>query len=220
MNRPPHNEELKVCLQTPKFGTLAFFLLMLVLVPISLIYTGNVEFLKYYLPFTVLLASTLTSAGAPNNFTDLYPLFPSTVIGFLSANIINFVALVGILWITIGTAFDYNSRELGVFTGLIIIVLTYPIATQAIPFFIRQGDKFIKRVAPNLKLPGQWHKYFLGLLMSVVIIMLEVLLISLLTSNMEQIPGLKVNNKGNSNVSVNVNGNGNMTNKLNGQNNK
>jgi hypothetical protein len=195
MNRPPRNEELKVCLQTPKFGTLAFFLIMLVLVPTSLIYTGNVDFLKYYLPFTVLLASTLTSAGSPNNFTDLYPLFPTTVMGFISANIINFAALVGILWITIGIAFDYNNREIGVMVGLIVIVLTYPIATQAIPFFIRQGDKFLRRVAPSVKFPGDWHKYFLGLLMTLVIIMLEVLLVNLLTSSMEQPMTFKTNNR-------------------------
>ena len=68
---------LQVCLSTPKFGTVGFFLFMMIIIPITLIYTDNTEILKYYLPFTVLLASTLTSAGAPNSFTDLYPLFPT-----------------------------------------------------------------------------------------------------------------------------------------------
>ena len=186
MSTQQKNEELKVCLRTPKFGTLAFFLIMLILIPVSLVITNNTDILKYYLPFTVLLASTLTSAGTPNNFTDLYPLFPSTVMGFLSANLINFIALIGILWITIGMAIEQNSVELGVVIGLIIITLTYPVATQAIPFFIRQGDKTLKRLAPRAKFPGDWHKYFLGLLMTMVIIMLQVLLVSLLTNNIEQ----------------------------------
>jgi hypothetical protein len=186
MSTQQKNEELKVCLRTPKFGTLAFFLIMLILIPVSLVITNNTDILKYYLPFTVLLASTLTSAGTPNNFTDLYPLFPSTVMGFLSANLINFIAMIGILWITIGMAFEYNSVNLGVVVGLIIITLTFPVATQAIPFFIRQGDKTLKRLAPRAKFPGDWHKYFLGLLMTMVIIMLQVLLVSLLTNNIEQ----------------------------------
>lgn len=186
MSSQQKNEELRVCLKTPKFGTLAFFLIMLILIPITLIVTNNTDILKYYLPFTVLLASTLTSAGTPNNFTDLYPLFPNTVMGFLSANLINFIALIGILWITIGMAFDYNSINFGVIIGLIIITLTFPVATQAIPFFIRQGDKTLKRLAPNARFPGNWHKYFLGLLMTFVIIMMEVLLVSLLSNNMEQ----------------------------------
>jgi hypothetical protein len=178
------NEELKVCLRTPKFGTLAFFLFGLILIPIILLATDNTEILKYYLPFTVLLASTLTAAGAPNNFTDLYPLFPNNVMGFLSANLINFFALMGILWITIGMSIDNNNRELGVVVGLIIITLTFPVASQAIPFFIRVGDRFLRRVAPTLSWPGDWHKYFLGLLMTFVIIVIEVLLVGLLTNNL------------------------------------
>jgi hypothetical protein len=192
----PHSEELKVCLKTPKFGTLAFFLLMLIIVPLGLFYTNNTDILKYYLPFTVLLASTLTSAGTPDNFTDLYPLYPNTLMGFVSANIINFAALVGILWITVGMALEFNNHELGVMVGLVIIVLTYPIATQAIPFFIREGDKFFRRVAPGIKFQGNWHKYFLGLLMTLVIIMIEVLLVNLLTTNAYSQP-LMLNNRKN-----------------------
>jgi hypothetical protein len=185
-----NNEELSVCLKTPKFGTLAFFLIMLILVPIILVVTQNTDVLKYYLPFTVLLASTLTSAGSPDNFTDLYPLFPTNLIGFVSANFINFLALLGILWITVGIALDYNSRQAGVIIGLIIITLTFPVATQAIPFFIRQGDKFLRKIAPLARFPGNWHKYFLGLLMTGVIIMLEVLLVNLLITGIEQQPAV------------------------------
>jgi hypothetical protein len=186
MSSQQKSEELSVCLKTPKFGTLAFFLVMLILIPVTLVISDNTDILKYYLPFTVLLASTLTSAGSPNNFNDLYPLFPNTVMGFLSANLINFLALIGILWITVNMAFDYNSINLGVIVGLIMITITFPVATQAIPFFIRQGDKTLKRLAPRAKFPGEWHKYFLGLLMTMVVIMVEVLLISLLTNSIEQ----------------------------------
>ena len=85
--------DLRICLTTPKLGTLLFFLVMIILIPAGLVATGNLDILQYYLPFTVLLASTLTSAGAPNNFIELYPLFPTTMMGFLSANLINFFAL-------------------------------------------------------------------------------------------------------------------------------
>jgi hypothetical protein len=175
--------DLSICLKTPKFGTLAFFLVMMILVPVTLITTNNTEFLQYYLPFTVLLASTLTSAGAPDNFQDLYPLFPTTVMGFLSANLINFIALAGILWYVIGVAVSKNDPELGVIVGLIIITITYSVSTQAIPFFIRQGDMFLRRVAPTLRFPGNWHKYFIGLMMIVFLLVIQVLVIGLLTNN-------------------------------------
>jgi hypothetical protein len=82
----PQQSELRVCLSTPKLGTLAFFLIFMILIPVTLITSNNTEYIQYYLPFTVLLASTLTAAGAPNNFQDLYPLFPTSIMGFLSAN--------------------------------------------------------------------------------------------------------------------------------------
>ena len=175
--------DLSICLKTPKFGTLAFFLVMMILAPVGLITTNNTEFLQYYLPFTVLLASTLTSAGAPDNFQDLYPLFPTTVMGFLSANLINFIALAGILWYVIGVAISKSDPELGVIVGLIIITITYSVSTQAIPFFIRQGDMFLRRVAPTLRFPGNWHKYFIGMMMIIFLLVIQVLVIGLLTNN-------------------------------------
>ena len=164
--------DLRICLTTPKFGTLLFFLVMIILIPTALVATGNLDILQYYLPFTVLLASTLTSAGAPNNFTELYPLFPTTVMGFLSAN----------LWYIIGVGIENKDREIAAVIGLIIITITFSVATQAIPFFIRQGDMFLRRVAPTVKFPGNWHKYFIGFMMIIFILVLEILIIGLLTS--------------------------------------
>ena len=175
--------DLQVCLTTPKFGTLLFFLVMIIFIPIVLVTTDHIDILQYYLPFTVLLASTLTSAGAPNDFQDLYPLFPTTVMGFLSANLINFFALVGILWFIIGLAIEKNDKELAVLVGLIIIIITYSVATQAIPFFIRQGDMFLRRVAPTVKFPLNWHKYFIGFMMIIFLMVLQILVIGLLTNN-------------------------------------
>ena len=175
---------LKVCLKTPKFGTLAFFLVMMILVPILLVQYEMVHLLKFYLPFVVMMASTLTVAGAPDNFKDLYPLFPTTVMGFLSANLINFFALIGILWLGIGLSLQNNDLEVGVIVTLIMVLITFPVATQAIPFFIRQGDKFLRRVAPGLKFPGNWHKYFLGFVMIVMLMIIEVLTIGIFTNEL------------------------------------
>ena len=184
-NRENYSGDLQVCLTTPKFGTLLFFLLMMILVPIILVSTDHIDILQYYLPFTVLLASTLTSAGAPDDFQDLYPLFPTTVMGFLSANLINFFALVGILWFVVSLGIERNDKELAVLIGLITIIITYSVATQAIPFFVRQGDIFLRRVAPRVRFPMNWHKYFIGFMMIIFIMVIQILLIGLLTNNVQ-----------------------------------
>ena len=179
----PQQGELRVCLSTPRLGTLAFFLIFMILIPITLISSDNSEYIQYYLPFTVLLASTLTSAGAPDNFQDLYPLFPTSILGFLSANLINFFSLAGILWYIISVGIKSNDKERAVLLGLIIISITYPVATQALPFFIRHGDMFLRRVAPKVRWVGNWHKYFIGFMMIVFLIILQILIIGILTSN-------------------------------------
>jgi len=177
-------DELRVCVRTFNFGTIVFFLLMVIILPVLLVMTNNIDILKYYFPFLVLLASMLTTAGEPNNFQDLYPQFPTTVVGAVSSNMINFVALLGILWAVMALTLEKNSVELGVSVGLITIIITFPVATQLIPYFIRQGDIFIKNIAPKVGYRTTIHKYVLGGLMILFIISLQILLVGLLTNNL------------------------------------
>jgi hypothetical protein len=46
---------------------------------------------------------------------------------------------------------------------------------------------FLKRVAPTLRFPGNWHKYFIGMMMIVFLLVIQVLVIGLLTNNAKSI---------------------------------
>ena len=181
------NSELKngisVCIKTPKLGSLIFFIIFLLAIPAFLINTGGVALLKYYLPFTVMLASTLTTSGYPDDNQDLYPQRPVNLMGFLSKHLIEFVALIGILWQTVDVAQMSHDLQTGVITGLIMMIITFPIATQAIPFFIRSGDIFLHEHT-DLRYPGNWHRYFLGFFMIIALIGIEMVLIDLLTEEL------------------------------------
>lgn len=183
MNSLNKETGISVCIKTPKLGTLFFFIIFMLVIPIFITSTDNANLLKYYLPFVVMLASTITASGYPDNNQDLYPMYPVNIIGFLSKNLINLVALVGILWQVIEVAQATRELETGVIVGLIMMIITFPVSTQAIPFFIRSGDIFLHRHT-NLRYPGNWHRYFLGLFMIVALVGLEIVLVDFLTQDL------------------------------------
>ena len=80
------------------------------------------ESLKYYLPALVMIAVTLTESGSPDLFTNLYPtdMHSTSFSGFLSSNLINGLATVGILLQSLIVSAASGSITLGLVTGIII----------------------------------------------------------------------------------------------------
>lgn len=163
------------CLRIPNLGTIAFICIFIILIPLYIINSGNIDVFKYYFPFLVMLAVTLTEAGKPN-FENLYPVPPTNISGFMSVNLINGLALVGLLLQCITAALVYNSVQLGVLLGVITFSITFPLAQQILPFFIREGSKTIEENT-NFRYPGNWHKYFMGFAFIVFLLGLEYVLV-------------------------------------------
>ena len=168
---------INLCLRIPNLGAILFYLIFLIAVPIYIYSSGSTDLLKYYMPFTVMLAITLTESGKPNFFKTLYPMPSRSMGGFLSSNIINLFALVGILIQCIGIALYYNNLQVGVFIGAIAFAITFPIARTVLPFFIREGDLAL-RENTVFRYPGNWHKYFIGFAFIIALLGLEYVLIN------------------------------------------
>ena len=93
---------INLCLKVPNLDNIIFYLVFVVLIPYYFLMTDDLDSLKFYLPALVMIAVTLTAAGAPDLFRDLYPADCSTtLLGFLSKNLINLLAVFGILFTTI-----------------------------------------------------------------------------------------------------------------------
>ena len=56
---------INLCLRIPNLGAILFYLIFLIAVPIYIYSSGSTDLLKYYMPFTVMLAITLTESGKP-----------------------------------------------------------------------------------------------------------------------------------------------------------
>merc|ERR1711871_435983 len=128
-----------------------------------------------------MVAVTLTEAGAPNFFQNLYPLDNKTLSGFISRNLINLLAMGGLLLQALVLANATGNIMLGLVTGLITVAITFPIAQEVLPVFIREGDRWFRTLQIGgrpVAYPGNWHKYFLGLVFTVFLVLLEYLLLT------------------------------------------
>lgn len=163
------------CFRIPNLGAIAFMIVFVILIPLFIFNSGNIDVFKYYFPFLVMLAITLTEASE-DSFDNLYPTPPTNISSFMSVNIINGLALVGLLGQCVSAAVKFNSVKLGVILGLITFAVTFPMAQQVLPFFIREGAKTIEENT-NFRYPGNWHKYFIGFAFIIFLLGVEYVLI-------------------------------------------
>ena len=164
---------INLCLSIPNLDTIIFYIIFVIIIPAALFSSGDFESLKYYLPALVMAAVTLTEAGKPDLFLNLYPTIcdDSTFSGFLSKNIINGLAILGILTQSLVISAATSSITLGLVSGLITFFITFPMAQEILPFFIREVEDL--RNTPNFKniyFPGNWHRYMAGLILSIVLL--------------------------------------------------
>jgi hypothetical protein len=173
---------LSICLQVPNLGTIGFMFIFIFAIPLGLYYLEMLDLLQLYAPFVVMLASTLTQAGKPTIFKELYQIDPTTPTSFMTANMINLFALVGILWYSIGIALYHNNLELGVAVATIGFCVTFPISREAIPFLITEGDIMLK-TQTTFHYPYNWHKYAIGILVIGGLLTIQYILMSILIQN-------------------------------------
>jgi hypothetical protein len=184
-----------VCLRVPNIGTILFYIVFIILIPIYLVYSDNIDSFNYYFPAVVMLAIVITESGKPDSNQNLYPIPATNLSGFISTNIINGLALFAILLQSITAAVYYNSVQLGVALGLISFIIVFPIAQQLLPFFIRQGDAVLKEKTTFI-FPGNWNKYFLGFLFIIVLLLIQNLLIMAISEQIFAVGADSGNNAG------------------------
>jgi len=163
---------LNLCLSIPNMDTLIFYIIFVIIIPAQLFASSDYQSLQYYLPALVMAAVTLTESGSPDLFINLYPTDCSTTSfsGFLSTNIINCLAVAGMLMQSLVVSSATNSITLGLVSGLIIFAITFPMAQQILPFFIREVDDLRNNSFIGVKFPGNWHKYMAGIIFSIFLL--------------------------------------------------
>ena len=172
---------INLCLSIPNLDTIFFYIIFVITIPGILFSSGDYETLKFYLPALVMAAVTLTESGKPDLFINLYPTECSRTVNFtsfLSTNIINGLAIVGILLQSLSLSSATSSITLGLVSGLIIFAITFPLAQQILPYFIRECDYTVKTLGKgSITFPGNWHMYLAGIIFSIVLLITQYILL-------------------------------------------
>ena len=154
---------ISLCLKVPNLDNILFYLVFVILIPYYFLMTDDLDSLKFYLPALVMIAVTLTASGKPDIFTDLYPTDCNyNIVGFISKNMINLLAIIGILFTTIKLSIATNNIWVGVMSGLVCLAITFPLAQTVLPFFIEQGDNALRSITREDVYIGNWDKYLIG----------------------------------------------------------
>ena len=174
---------VSLCVEFPNLDTMGFFLVFVLIIPYLLFASGDYESLIYYLPFLVLIANTLTIAGKPHLFKSLYEDPPTSIASFLSRTTINGLAVTGVMIYSLQLVIKTGNLQLALVSALLPFVMIFPVAQTVLPLFINEGSKFMEGLQINgnkIHYPGNWHKYFLGFLMSLFMILCEFLIMTLI----------------------------------------
>jgi hypothetical protein len=123
-----------------------------------------------------MMASVLTESGKPHYFDTLYQSVPDTATSWLSKNFINLLAIVGIMLNSIVVGMATGSVLLGLVTSIIAFMIAFPVGGTIIPFFIDYMDKLL-RARTTFRYPGNWHKYFTGIVFIVLFLTLQMILL-------------------------------------------
>ena len=166
---------LKLCLKLPNLGLVLYHLLFIIIIPYLFMYNKSSSSLKYYWPILVGLANILTLAGQPYMFNNLYVVKPTNKISFVSSNIINMVALMGIIWQCLDIAI-INSIEEAILSGIILFICAFPLAREGIKSVVLYGDKLMSNYYED---NHTQHIIIWGLCAIIILIALETVLLKL-----------------------------------------
>ena len=118
-------------------GLSIFFIIFLLIVPISLYKTKHYTILEGYLPNVDLIATALSWHGGPNGiWQHLYRASPITRYGFYSQVFINYISLLGLTYIIARETKRTNNIIKGWSMGFIMLLMTYLLPSQIISYIM------------------------------------------------------------------------------------
>ena len=169
---------LNICLKLPNLGLITYHVVFVIIIPFILISLNQVDALKYYWPIIVALAVTFTQTGKPFIFQNLYNSQPKNLVSFISTNLINLVAVMGIIWQATNYYSSTQNLEKTILIGLILFAITFPLAREGTEFVIRKGDEFMKNRINTAKIYNS-HKFIFGFFYIILLLGIQLVLLNL-----------------------------------------
>ena len=133
------NKDVNLKMHT--FGFLVYFVLFVVFIPYLLVKGNHFELLAGYFPNLDLIATVIAYHGGPLNtflWQHLYNPADSTISGYISSNIINLFALLGVTYIIAYYSYTKKSIYKGWSRAFIMLPMTYFIPSNIIVYYMNK----------------------------------------------------------------------------------
>tara|TARA_B100000963_G_C22528808_1_gene626601 strand:+ start:582 stop:1121 length:540 start_codon:yes stop_codon:yes gene_type:complete len=164
---------LNLCASMPNMGAFVFYIIFVFITPFFLLVIKQDNIVLSYLTLLVPLAIIMDTVGSDRVFQNLYPENTSKrdPSGTASKYILNAIVLAAIIYQVVSLNENGNNM-FAVSVGLWTLGLVFIFAPLLIPLVIDKADQTAKKQGINVKY--DWHKYTVGFLMLVLIILLQV----------------------------------------------
>ena len=163
------------------FGFILYIILFVILVPYILI-KNNVswDILAAYFPNLDLVATIIGYHGGPMNsfiWTHLYNPTDTTLTGYVSSNLINLFALLGVTYVIAYYTFTKKGIYKGWSRAFIMLPMTYFIPSNIIIYYMNMFGDYLNNYILSRSLIHYLLVTILGLLMAVSFILGEAFVI-------------------------------------------
>jgi hypothetical protein len=169
-----------VNLQKHSFGLILYIILFVIFIPYLLVKYKQWNILAAYFPNLDLVATVIGYNGGPANsyiWSHLYNPTDSTIIGYITSNLINLYALLGVTFIIAYYTYVGKSIYNGWSRAFIMLPMTYFIPGNFIVYIMNNFGNYLNKFYLN----SSWIHYLLviisGFILSLFFILIEAKLI-------------------------------------------
>ena len=157
-------------------GFIIYFIIFVLMIPYYLIKTARYEILAGYLPNLDLIATVIGYHGGPFNlflWKHLYNPADTTIIGYISSNLINYFALLGVTYIIAFYTFKLNDIEKGWTRAFIMLPMTYFIPGNIIIYYMNMFGNYLNNYFNDFNRNHYFITIIFGLLLTTFFILIE-----------------------------------------------
>jgi len=162
-------------------GLIIYIIVFVVGIPYLLINNGYWDILSAYFPNLDMIATIIGYHGGPVNsfiWTHLYNPSDSTITGYLTSNLINLLALLGIIFVIIHYTMVSNSMFKPAARAVIMLIVTYFIPSNFIIHFMNKFGKYLNRFFLSKSIQHYLLVLLLGFFIALLFIGTEAVLIN------------------------------------------
>ena len=160
-------------------GFIIYFIVFVVLIPYLLIKNKAWNLLTAYIPNLDLVAAILGYRGGPPGYDlweHLYNPADSTIIGYISSNIINYFSLLGVTYIIAHYTFKTKDIYTGWARAFIMLPMTYFVPSNYIIYYMNEFSEYYNGLQ-NYSLLYYLLVILFGFIIVILLILTEAFLI-------------------------------------------